>query len=36
MSERWERMTPEEREKFRQSWRERCGFDTPASRSTQS
>jgi Ca2+/H+ antiporter, TMEM165/GDT1 family len=23
--ERWERMTPEEREKFRQSMRERCG-----------
>jgi len=27
MDERWERMTPEEREKFRQSWRARCsGF----------
>jgi hypothetical protein len=25
MHERWERMTPEEREKFRQSWRGRCG-----------
>lgn len=25
MHERWERMTPEEREKFRQSWRSRCG-----------
>ena len=23
--ERWERMTPEEREKMRQSWRGRCG-----------
>jgi hypothetical protein len=27
MDERWEKMTPEEREKFRQSWRGRCsGF----------
>ena len=25
MDERWGRMTPEEREKFRQSWRSRCG-----------
>jgi len=25
MDERWERMTPEEQEKFRQSWRARCG-----------
>ena len=24
MDERWERMTPEEREQFRQSWRSRC------------
>ena len=24
-TERWERMTPEEREQFRQSWRSRCG-----------
>jgi len=32
MDERWERMTPEEREKFRQSWRSRCaGFESPAS-----
>jgi hypothetical protein len=32
MNERWERMTPEEREKFRQSWRSRCGgFEAPAS-----
>lgn len=23
--ERWEQMTPEEREKFRQGWRGRCG-----------
>jgi hypothetical protein len=29
--ERWEKMTPEEREKFRQSMRGRCGpFDAPA------
>ena len=25
MIERWEQMTPEEREKFRQGWRGRCG-----------
>jgi hypothetical protein len=25
MDQRWERMTPEEREKFRQTWRSRCG-----------
>lgn len=32
MDERWERMTPEEREKFRQSWRGRCsGFGSPRS-----
>jgi hypothetical protein len=32
MDERWERMTPEEREKFRQSWRSRCaGFGAPTS-----
>lgn len=24
MAERWEKMTPEEREKYRQSWRGRC------------
>jgi hypothetical protein len=30
MDERWEKMTPEEREKFRQSWRARCGgFEPP-------
>ena len=29
MDERWERMTPEERERFRQSWRGRCGFGPP-------
>jgi len=26
MAERWEHMTPEERERFRQGWRGRCGF----------
>jgi hypothetical protein len=26
MAERWERMTPEERERLRQSWRGRWGF----------
>jgi hypothetical protein len=32
MDERWEKMTPEEREKFRQSWRSRCGgFEPPPS-----
>jgi hypothetical protein len=31
MAERWEQMTPEEREKFRQSFRGRCGpFEPPA------
>ena len=25
----WERMTPEERERFRQGMRERCGFEPP-------
>jgi len=30
MDERWQRMTPEEREKFRQGWRARCaGFEPP-------
>jgi hypothetical protein len=33
MAERWEQMTPEERERFRQSWRGRCGFGPPASES---
>ncbi|MGA3195500.1 MAG: hypothetical protein ABSD39_10910 [Terriglobales bacterium] len=33
MSERWGRMTPEEREKFRQGMRGRCGFGEPASES---
>jgi len=27
MDERWGHMTPEERERFRQGMRERCGFD---------
>jgi len=32
MAERWERMTPEEREKFRRGMRSRCGgFEAPAS-----
>ena len=32
MAERWERMTPEERERFRQGMRSRCGgFGEPAS-----
>jgi hypothetical protein len=29
MAERWERMTPEERERFRQGMRGRCGTDLP-------
>ena len=36
MAERWGRMTPEEREKFRQGMRGRCGFGTPASESKES
>lgn len=31
MGERWEGMTPEEREKFRQRMGGRCGFDSPGS-----
>jgi hypothetical protein len=32
MAERWDRMTPEEREKFRQGMRSRCGgFGAPTS-----
>ena len=35
MAERWERMTPEEREKFRQSFRGRCGpFEPPTATPT--
>jgi len=30
MWERWDKMAPEEREKFRQAMRERCGFGPPA------
>jgi hypothetical protein len=37
MDERWEKMTPEEREKFRQSWRSRCvGFAPPTSETKES
>ena len=31
MAERWERMTPEEREKFRKGFRGRCGLFVPPS-----
>jgi uncharacterized membrane protein len=34
MEERFARMTPEERERFRQSWRGRCGFGPSAGEST--
>ena len=34
MGERWERMTPEEREKFRQAMRSRCGW-APAETETK-
>lgn len=35
MAERWEQMTPEEREKLRQSWRGRCGpFEPPSAKPT--
>jgi hypothetical protein len=34
MAERWEHMTPEERERFRRGMRERCGFGPPSSEST--
>ena len=33
MRERWEKMTPEEREKLRQGWRGQCGFSVPTSES---
>jgi hypothetical protein len=33
MDERWNRMTPEERERARQSWRGRCGFGPSAGES---
>jgi hypothetical protein len=35
MAERWQHMTPEEREKFRQGMRGRCGFGTPANESRE-
>lgn len=35
MSERWERMTPEERERLRQGWRGRWGFVPPAGESNE-
>jgi hypothetical protein len=36
MDERWEKMTPEEREKFHQSWRSRCGgLGAPTSEAKQ-
>jgi hypothetical protein len=35
MREGWGHMTPEEREKFRQGMRERCGLGTPADESTR-
>ena len=36
MDERWEKMTPEEREKFRQSWRSRCGgFAAPTNEANE-
>ena len=33
VSGRWGKMTPEERERFRQGMRERCGFGPPAGES---
>ncbi len=33
MAERWDSLTPEERERLRQTMRERCGFGRPASES---
>ena len=35
MAARWERMSPEERERFRQRIRERCGFDPASANPTQ-
>ena len=35
MAERWERMTPEERERLRQSWRGRWGFCPSTSESKE-
>ncbi|HZF12026.1 MAG TPA: hypothetical protein VFE33_24840 [Thermoanaerobaculia bacterium] len=36
MAERWERMTPEERERFHQGMRGRCGFGPSPSESQES
>lgn len=36
VGERWATMTPEERERFRQRVRERCGFDPSAGESKES
>src|SRR5271166_1747332 len=36
MHERWESMTPEEREKFRQGMRGRCGFGNPTTAESKS
>src|SRR5208282_1091381 len=36
MAESWRNMTPEERERFRQGMRGRCGFGTPASETKES
>jgi hypothetical protein len=35
IADRWRKMTPDEREKFRQGMRSRCGFDTPSSESRE-
>ena len=35
MAERWEHMTPEERERLRQGWRGRWGFCPPTGESTE-
>src|SRR6266852_4312535 len=35
MAERWEHMSPEERERFRQGMSGRCGFGPPASEAKQ-
>jgi hypothetical protein len=35
MAERWERMTPEERERLRQGWRGRWGFCPPTGESQE-
>jgi hypothetical protein len=35
MAERWEHMTPEDRERFRRGIRARCGFGPPAASESQ-